>query len=43
MEFVALNGEGSEFLVGDLDPLRLGVFIKPGLDAQSFAGGRAAD
>ena len=43
MEFVALDGESSEFLVGDLDPLRIGVFIKAGLDAQPFARRRAAD
>ena len=43
MKLVTLDGKSGEFLVGDLDPLRVGIFVDPRLDTQSLASGCAAD
>ena len=43
MEFIALNGEYGELLIGNLDPGGVSVFVELGFDVQPFPCRRAAD
>ena len=43
MKRVSPNGDGSEFVIGDLDLFGVGVFIDLGLDSQARSCRSAAD